>query len=353
MKLKKFLASILSLAMVLSLAACGGDSGEDAASGDGADGGEQSITLGFAQVGSESEWRTANTDNIKASAEEAGITLQFSDAQQKQENQIKAIRSFIASDVDVISFCPIVETGWDTVLQEAKDAGIPVVLVDRGVTADPSLYVTHIFADALKEGANAFNWIDEYMTSKGKTPRAGGDQFQVAILEGTVGSSVAADRLQGFLDAMDASENSAKYNVLCSQTGEYTRAKGMEVMESFLKSDGDKIDILFSCNGDMALGAIDAIRSAGLALPLVVGVDATAPALEAAAAGTLQGTVLNDAQGIARAMLDLILALSSGEDPAEAVTLEDGHYVWLPYSQITRETLELSESLPLPSGPEE
>ena len=142
MKLKKFLASILSLAMVLSLAACGGDSGEDAASGDGADGGEQSITLGFAQVGSESEWRTANTDNIKASAEEAGITLQFSDAQQKQENQIKAIRSFIASDVDVISFCPIVETGWDTVLQEAKDAGIPVVLVDRGVTADPSLYVT-------------------------------------------------------------------------------------------------------------------------------------------------------------------------------------------------------------------
>ena len=161
MKLKKFLASILSLAMVLSLAACGGDSGEDAASGDVADGGEQSITLGFAQVGSESEWRTANTDNIKASAEEAGITLQFSDAQQKQENQIKAIRSFIASDVDVISFCPIVETGWDTVLQEAKDAGIPVVLVDRGVTADPSLYVTHIFADALKEGGNAFNWIDE------------------------------------------------------------------------------------------------------------------------------------------------------------------------------------------------
>lgn len=169
MKLKKWLTGVLAAAMALSLAACSDGGAESADAGS-----EDSITLGFAQVGSESEWRTANTDNIKAAAEAAGVTLQFSDAQQKQENQIKAIRSFIASDVDVISFCPIVETGWDTVLQEAKDAGIPVVLVDRGVTADPSLYVTHIFADALKEGANAFNWVDEYMTAEGKTPRAGG-----------------------------------------------------------------------------------------------------------------------------------------------------------------------------------
>lgn len=165
MKLKKWLTGVLAAAMALSLAACSDGGAESADAGS-----EDSITLGFAQVGSESEWRTANTDNIKAAAEAAGVTLQFSDAQQKQENQIKAIRSFIASDVDVISFCPIVETGWDTVLQEAKDAGIPVVLVDRGVTADPSLYVTHIFADALKEGANAFNWVDEYMTAEGKTP---------------------------------------------------------------------------------------------------------------------------------------------------------------------------------------
>lgn len=131
--------------------------------------------------------------------------------------------------------------------QEAKDAGIPVVLVDRGVTADPSLYVTHIFADALKEGANAFNWVDEYMTAEGKTPRAGGDQFQVAD-SGRARSAPPwpPTALQGFNDAMAESPNSGKYNVICSQTGEYTRAKGMEVMESFLKSDGDKIDILFS-----------------------------------------------------------------------------------------------------------
>ena len=328
MKLKKFLASILSLAMVLSLAACGGDSGEDAASGDGADGGEQSITLGFAQVGSESEWRTANTDNIKASAEEAGITLQFSDAQQKQENQIKAIRSFIASDVDVISFCPIVETGWDTVLQEAKDAGIPVVLVDRGVTADPSLYVTHIFADALKEGGNAFNWIYEYMTSEGKTPRAGGDQFQVAILEGTVGSSVAADRLQGFLDAMDASENSAKYNVLCSQTGEYTRAKGMEVMESFLKSDGDKIDILFSCNGDMALGAIQAIEAAGLKPGediVIVSIDAAKGEFNAMIEGKMNCAV-EHTPNFGPTLMETAKKIVAGEEVPATIELEEGIY---------------------------
>ena len=139
MKLKKWLTGVLAAAMALSLAACSDGGAESADAGS-----EDSITLGFAQVGSESEWRTANTDNIKAAAEAAGVTLQFSDAQQKQENQIKAIRSFIASDVDVISFCPIVETGWDTVLQEAKDAGIPVVLVDRGVTADPSLCDPHL-----------------------------------------------------------------------------------------------------------------------------------------------------------------------------------------------------------------
>ena len=327
MKLKKLLSGILATAMALSLVACS-DGGNDTTTDTDTGSEEQSITLVFAQVGSESEWRTANTDNIKASAEEAGITLQFSDAQQKQENQIKAIRSFIASDVDVISFCPIVETGWDTVLQEAKDAGIPVVLVDRGVTADPSLYVTHIFADALKEGANAFNWIDEYMTSEGKTPRAGGDQFQVAILEGTVGSSVAADRLQGFLDAMDASENSAKYNVLCSQTGEYTRAKGMEVMESFLKSDGDKIDILFSCNGDMALGAIQAIEAAGLKPGediVIVSIDAAKGEFNAMIEGKMNCAV-EHTPNFGPTLMETAKKIVAGEEVPATIELEEGIY---------------------------
>lgn len=258
-KVKKLVALLLALVCVFALAACGQKKETSKQAGKS---GKQ-IKVGFAQVGSESEWRTANTNNIKKAAKKAGVNLQFSDAQQKQENQIKAIRSFIASKVDVIAFCPIVATGWDTVLKEAKDAKIPVVLVDRGIKGNDDLYVCHIFADAKKEGGDAFDWIDKYMKDQKKAPRAGG-KYNIAILEGTVGSSVAADRLTGFKDAIKKAADGSKYEVLLSQTGEYTRAKGAEVMESFLKSDKDKIDILFACNDDMALGAIQAIEAAGL-----------------------------------------------------------------------------------------
>ena len=211
-------------------------------------------------------------------------------------------------------------------IQQIQDAGIPVVLVDRGVTADPSLYVTHIFADALKEGANAFNWVDEYMTAEGKTPRAGGDQFQVAILEGTVGSSVAADRLQGFNDAMAESPNSGKYNVICSQTGEYTRAKGMEVMESFLKSDGDKIDILFSCNGDMALGAIQAIEAAGLKPGediVIVSIDAAKGEFNAMIEGKMNCAV-EHTPNFGETLMETAKKIAAGEEVPATIELEEG-----------------------------
>lgn len=324
MKKNRILAAILAGVMTVSLAACGGGSSAEGESTDG-EKTVSDIVLGFAQVGAESEWRTANTDNIKQAAETAGITLQFSDAQQKQENQIKAIRSFIASDVDVISFCPIVETGWDTVLQEAKDAGIPVILVDRGVTADPSLYVTHIKADALQEGAKAFNWIDEYMQEQNKTPRGGGDQFQIAILEGTVGSSVAADRLEGFKTAMAESQNAAQYNVIASQTGEYTRAKGKEVMESFLKSDGDKIDILFACNDDMALGAIQAIEAAGIKPGediVIVSIDAAKGAFNAMIEGKMNCAV-EHTPNLGDLLMETAVKIVNGEEVPEVIEVEE------------------------------
>ena len=317
------LAAFLALALLLPLGGCAPRSAPADTAGDG---GEDTVLLGFSQLGRESAWRMGNSRDIQEAAERAGVQLMYDNAQQEQENQIKAIRSFIASDVDVISFCPIVETGWDTVLQEAKDAGIPVVLVDRGVTADPSLYVTHIFADALKEGANAFNWVDEYMTAEGKTPRAGGDQFQVAILEGTVGSSVAADRLQGFTDAMAESPNSGKYNVICSQTGEYTRAKGMEVMESFLKSDGDKIDILFSCNGDMALGAIQAIEAAGLKPGediVIVSIDAAKGEFNAMIEGKMNCAV-EHTPNFGETLMETAKKIVAGEEVPATIELEEG-----------------------------
>ena len=262
--MKKIISLVLAAAMMLVVVGCGGgDQAKKDGSGSGAKGDKQ-ITMGFSQIGAESEWRTANTESIKQAAKDAGVNLQFSDAQQKQENQIKAIRSFIAQGVDIIAFVPIVETGWDTVLKEAKDAKIPVIVVDRDVkVSDDSLYVAKIGTDSVAEGKKVFQWIDEYMAKNNKKPRSG-DKFNIVELEGTVGSSVAIRRQEGFKDAMAASQNAGKYNLLASQTGEFTRQKGQEVMESFLKSDRDKIDILFAQNDVMALGAIQAIEAAGL-----------------------------------------------------------------------------------------
>ncbi|MBB5335172.1 ABC transporter substrate-binding protein [Pectinatus brassicae] len=260
--MKKVLSIVVGLLLLTMAIGCGSNTSSDKSS---AGKGDKQIVMGFSQIGAESEWRTAHTKDIKQAAQDAGIKLIFSDAQQKQENQIKAIRSFIAQGVDIIAFTPIVETGWDTVLKEAKDAKIPVIIVDRDVKLnDDSLYVAKIGTDSVTEGQNAFKWIDEYMKKQNKKPRDGGDKFNIVVLEGTVGSSVAVRRSQGFTEAMKASPDASKYEILASQTGEFTRQKGQEVMESFLKSYGDKIDILFAQNDDMALGAIQAIEAAGL-----------------------------------------------------------------------------------------
>ena len=256
--MKKIIALVVSMMMLLLAVGCGG--GEEQSKKDG-----DKITMGFSQIGAESEWRTANTESVKQAAKDAGIELQFSDAQQKQENQIKAIRSFIAQGVDVIAFVPIVETGWDTVLKEAKDAKIPVIIVDRDLKVeDESLYVAKIGTNMLTEGQKGFEWLAKYANEKQLKPRDSGNKLNIVVLEGTVGSTAALGRTKGFNDAMAASPDKDKFNILASQTGEFTRQKGQEVMESFLKSYGNKIDILVAQNDDMALGAIQAIEAAGL-----------------------------------------------------------------------------------------
>jgi len=245
---------------------------------------DKKITLGFAQVGAESEWRTANTQSIKQSAQDSGINLKFSDAQQKQENQIKAIRSFIAQKVDVIAFSPVVESGWDTVLAEAKAAKIPVILTDRAVNVkDDSLYVTFIGSDFLEEGRKAGKWLlDNY---KGQ-----GD-VNIVELQGTVGSAPAIDRKKGFEEVI---KSDPKFKIIRSQTGDFTRAKGKEVMEAFLKAEGKKINVLFAHNDDMAIGAIQAIEEAGLKPGkdiIIVSIDGVKGAFEAMMAGKLNVTV--------------------------------------------------------------
>ena len=183
---------------------------------------QNKITLGFSQIGAESEWRTANTESIKSSAKEAGIDLKFSDAQQKQENQIKAIRSFIAQKVDVIAFSPVVESGWGTVLREAKAANIPVILSDRAVDEkDSSLWVTFMGSDFVEEGRKAGRWLLENYKGQG--------DVNIVELQGTVGSAPAIDRKKGFEEIINAQ---TRYKIIRSQTGDFTRAKGKEVMEA-------------------------------------------------------------------------------------------------------------------------
>lgn len=242
------------------------------------------LTIGFSQIGSESGWRAAETTLTKQQAEERGINLKFADAQQKQENQIKAVRSFIAQGVDAILLAPVVATGWDAVLEEAKDAEIPVVLLDRTVDARDDLYMTAVTSDLVHEGRVAGQWL---------TDSVAGKDCNVVELQGTTGSSPAIDRKNGFEQAI---ADHANLKIIRSQTGDFTRAKGKEVMESFIKAEngGRNICALYAHNDDMAVGAIQAIKEAGLKPGqdiLVVSIDAVPDIFQAMAAGEANATV--------------------------------------------------------------
>lgn len=245
---------------------------------------KRTILLGFAQVGKESEWRVANTKSIQNAARKFGIDLLFVDAKQRQENQIKAIRSFIARRVDVIAFSPIVESGWDEVLNEAKEAGIPVILTDRAVDIrDDSLWVTFMGSDFVEEGRRAGRWLVQHMNTAG--------QVNVAELQGTIGSAPAIDRKNGFEEILKRHPN---YRIVLSEGGDFTVEGGRDVMRKFLRERGRQINAVFAHNDDMALGAIQAIREYGL-VPgkdiVIVSVDASHGAFEAMIAGTLNCTV--------------------------------------------------------------
>jgi ABC-type sugar transport system substrate-binding protein len=275
------------------------------------------LTVGFSQIGAESGWRTANTDSIKAEAAKRGINLRFSDAQQKQENQIKALRSFVAQGVDVIAFSPVVETGWEPVLREIKQAGIPVILTDRAVAvSDPSLYATFIGSDFIEEGRRAGRWLAQ------KT----GGHAVIAELVGTPGSAPAIDRKKGFEDILAANPG---MTIVLSQSGDFTRAKGKEVMEAFLKSPaGRNITALFAHNDDMALGAIQAIEEAGLRPGrdiLIVSIDGVRDAFAAMAAGKLNCTVECNPL-IGPQLFDLAADVAAGHPVPHRIPVDEGVY---------------------------
>jgi simple sugar transport system substrate-binding protein len=245
--MKKSLAALAIVgAAALTLTGCAGGAGG------GGGGDDDVITVGFAQTGSESGWRAANTESMKAAfSAENGFELVFNAADNKPEAQIAAVRSFINQGVDAIVIAPIVEDGWDDVLKEAQEAGIPVILEDRTVTASDDLYATWVGLDFKKEGTTAGEWAAETF---GDTPT------NMVVLEGTTGSAPANDRAEGFAAAIEGTG----ITTLDSQTGNFTRADGKTVMEGFLQKYGSDIDLVYAHNDDMALGAIDAIEAAGL-----------------------------------------------------------------------------------------
>ena len=274
--MKKILSAVLGIATAGVLAACGSGPAPGGDSGGGSDNGQ--ITMGFSQVGAESGWRTANTASIQEAAKAADIDLKFSDANGEQENQISAIRSFIQQRVDVIGFSPVVRTGWDAVLLEAKNAGIPVILTDRAVdTQEKDVYKTFLGADFVQEGRWAGDWVvKQFASAPGPV--------NVVQLEGTTGSDPALERSSGFAEAIAADP---KLTVIASQTGDFTRSGGKQVMEAFLKAH-PKIDLVFAQNDDMGLGAMEAIEAAGLKPGQdikIVAIDATRDGMQALADG--------------------------------------------------------------------
>lgn len=245
---------------------------------------QEGKTVGFSQIGSESGWRAAETTLTKSQAEERGIQLQFSDAQQKQENQIAAIRSFVAQGVDAILLAPVVATGWESVLQEAKEAEIPVILLDRQIEGSDDLYLTAVGSNLVHEGEVAGKWLADTVGDK---------DCNIVELQGTTGSSPAIDRKQGFENAI---KDHANLKITRSQTGDFTRALGKEVMESFIQAEngGKNICALYAHNDDMAVGAIQAIKEAGLAPGkdiLIVSIDGVPDLFKAMADGEANATV--------------------------------------------------------------
>lgn len=279
--------------------------------------GGEGLTIGFSQIGSESAWRTSFTDAVKAEAEARGINLLFSDAQQSQENQIAAIRAWLAQgDVDAIILAPVIASGWDDVLQEAQDAGVPVIIVDRNVDSDPSLYVTRVSSNFVHEGRLAAAWLVQATSGK----------CNIVELYGTVGSAAAEDRHTGFAEVISLF---ADMTIIKSETGDFVRTNGKQVMASILSSeDPANICAVFAHNDDMAIGAIEAIKEVGLVPAvdiLVVSVDAIPDIFNTLDAGETNATVeLSPFMG--GPAFDAVVAYLNGEEVAKWIPVGGGLY---------------------------
>lgn len=341
---KRFLSVALAAAVVMSATACTSNpaeskttaapaetKAEETTAAEASSEGEQKeaaegnlITVGYAQVGAESDWRTANTESFKSTfTEENGYKLIFDDAQQKQENQIKAIRSFIQQDVDYIVVAPVVETGWETVLEEAKEAGIPVILSDRQMQlSDDSLYEAWVGGNFVKEGETCGDWLADYLEKQGRAD----EEINMVTIQGTIGASAQVGRTEGMENKLKEHSN---WKMLDKQSGEFTQAKGQEVMESMLKQY-DNINVVYCENDNEAFGAIEAIKAAGKTVGpdgdiLVMSFDTTKQGITDTLSGDIiVNTECNPLHG--PRVEQIIKQLQAGETPEKQAYVEEGIY---------------------------
>ena len=291
------------------------------------------VVVGFSQLGAESSWRIANTESMEAAAKEAGFGLMMENANQKQEKQIDAIRSFIAYRVDVIIFSPIVENGWDNVLNEAKSAGIPVILMDRMIeTNDESLYTSYVGADFYAEGRKA----GEYLIRKADAMNA--EHLNIVEISGTIDSTPMRDRQKGFQDTI---EKDPRFTIVDSISGDFLRSKGEECALQILDKYGvDAIDVIYSHNDSMTLGILDILEQNNIQPGkdiILITVDGEKEAVEALKDGKIN-CVVQCTPKLGPAAMALVKSLNAGEKISKVTHPEEG--VFTEFDDLTDPSVE-------------
>jgi len=318
---------LLLAALLLLLSGCAGQNQQPPAAS------PTPIVVGFSQLGAESAWRIANTASMEKAAKKAGYGLMMENANQKQDRQISAIRSFIAYQVDVIVFSPIVETGWDNVLREARQAGIPVLLMDRMIeTTEEGLYAGYVGADFYTEGRKAGEYLIRKADALGKT------HMNIVEISGTPDSTPMRDRQQGFMDAI---RDDPRFTVLSSISGDFLRSKGEECMKALIDEFGvDGIDVVYSHNDEMTLGALKILENAG-AHPgkdvLMITVDGAKEAVEALKQGRVN-CVVQCTPALGDAVMELVRKLMAGESIPAVAHPEEG--VFTDFDDLTDPAVE-------------
>lgn len=315
--MKKFMCIALCLLMLIGFAACGGTGGT------GGTGSSESdlIIIGFAQVGSESDWRAANSNSFRDTfTVDAGYDLKFVDCQNNTEIQIKTVRKFITQEVDYIVLQANTERGWDQILTEAKDAGIPVILSDRQINSSQDLYVAWVGGNFEQESVDAMNWLNGYLAELGRD----NEQINIVHMQGTMGSSAQIGRTKGINDGITANPN---FNLVGQRSGDFTEAKGQEVMKAFLQGD-EKIDVLIAENDNMVFGAVLAMEAAGIKPGediIIVSFDAVKKAMEMIIGGKINCSVeCNPLHG--PRVAEIIQMLEKGETPQKIMYVVEGVY---------------------------